>query len=312
MATHLPGSSPSRTVTFAAYTRLPEEARLSRLRRVAAENLETTLRILRYNVAYHIHLYRVTSRLVPLATHPLLTGWDYRADLAAELSALGDYAIRHDLRLSAHPDHFTVLNSVREEVFQAAVTDLDYHVSLFEGMGLDERAKLILHVGGGGAGARERFAANFRRLPERLQRRLVLENDDRVYTASEVLGLANDLGLPVCLDLHHQRVNQGAGEDLRRLVASAFTTWRDYPPKVHVSSPRSEREPRSHADFVSAADLAGFLAALRELSPAPPVVDLMVEAKQKDKALFRLVDELSTLPGVRRLDEANLELEGGS
>jgi UV DNA damage endonuclease len=334
MATRLVDASPSKTITVKSYEKLPEEARFSRLRRIAAENLTNTLRILRYSAAHHVRLYRFTSKLIPLATHPLIAEWDYLGELRDQLAEIGAFARENEIRVSAHPDHFTVLNSPDERIFQDSLADLEYQTALFEAMGLDDGSKMVVHVGGaykgrGGRGQADegqdqaqaqgqdqawsepakRFVANFRRLPERVAGRIILENDDRSYTASEALMIGKELGVPVCLDLHHFRVNHGVEESLDDLLSRAFITWRDLAPKVHVSSPKSESEPRSHADFVETGDLGPFFAALRGLREPPGEVDMMVEAKMKDEAMFRLVDQLASRPGVKRLDEANLLFE---
>ena len=70
--------SPSKTITVANYEKIAgEENRLNRLRRITGENLRNSMRLLYYNAANHIHVFRFTSKLVPLATHPLVRGWDY-------------------------------------------------------------------------------------------------------------------------------------------------------------------------------------------------------------------------------------------
>src|SRR5690606_1567050 len=116
IALDVPAGSPNRTLRAATLAALPDdEARRYRLRQVAAENLRTTLRILRYNVAEGIPVYRLTSRLIPFATHPRWS-WDWEHDLAGELAAVRRWVARHRLRLSVHLDHFVVLNSSSPDV----------------------------------------------------------------------------------------------------------------------------------------------------------------------------------------------------
>ena len=85
------------------------------------------------------------------------------------------------------------------------------------------------------------------------------------------------------------------------------STWggTGLPPKIHVSSPRSETDLRSHNDYVAAADLYPFLLLAREYSVD---LDVMVEAKMKDNAMLKLVKDLSKLPNVKLLNEGSLEL----
>lgn len=63
-------ASPSKTLTFTRYSTLPINERMEKLKSITAQNLQHTKRILYYNIAHEIELYRFSSSLVPLATHP--------------------------------------------------------------------------------------------------------------------------------------------------------------------------------------------------------------------------------------------------
>lgn len=69
-------ASPSKTLTFTRYSMLPTNERMEKLKFVTAQNLQHTKRILYYNIAHEIELYRFSSSLVPLATHPEVM-WDF-------------------------------------------------------------------------------------------------------------------------------------------------------------------------------------------------------------------------------------------
>jgi len=139
MTLNLEDCSPSGTVPLTHLNRLPDEkARLFKLRQVTRKNLENTLRILKYNKALGIKVYRLTSKLVPLATHPSLQDWDYVADFRELFEEMGSFIKEHDFRVSAHPDHFTLINSPDARVLENSLKDLDYHIWLFEAMGLME------------------------------------------------------------------------------------------------------------------------------------------------------------------------------
>lgn len=55
----------------------------------------------------------------------------------------------HQLRVSFHPDHFTILNAPKEDTTSRSIKDLVNHVRIFEAMGLNENAKLVIHADGG-------------------------------------------------------------------------------------------------------------------------------------------------------------------
>lgn len=311
MTLGLKDCSPSGTVTVAAFNKLPDhEARMYRLRKVTGENLKNTLRILRYNQAYNIQVYRLTSKLVPLATHPLLEGWDYTGEFKKEFKEIGDFIKENDFRVSAHPDHYTLINPESEKVLQDSVKDLDYHVRLYEAMGLeDTRYKLVMHIGGlykNKKASIERFKENFVLLPDRIRKRIILENDDKSYTAADVLEICRDLKTPMVLDVHHHSCVNG-GEGLEDLLPGIFDTWKGeyFSPKVHFSSPKSCKDFRSHADNI---DLNEFRAFLEIARSSGRDFDVMLEAKSKDRALLDLSEKLEAFPWIKRINEGKFEI----
>ncbi len=310
MSVMLEHASPSKTVTLKSYTQLAGNdpaAALNKVRRTARENLDNTMRLLRHNKAHGVMVFRFSSKILPLATHPALTGWDYIEDLRDRLSLIGSFIRENMMRVSFHPDHYTLINSPREEVLLSSIKDYEYHSNLLEAMGLDERARLVTHVGGcynDREGSIERFKKNWGRVPERVAGRLTLENDDKTYTAQEVINICRDMSLPMVLDLHHYKCNN-KGENIIELTPEIFKTWEltGLPPKVHISSPRSISDYRSHHDFINPDDLYPFLESARAFVSN---IDIMVEAKQKDRAMFKLVKDLSSYPAIRQTGNATL------
>jgi UV DNA damage endonuclease len=261
------------------------------LTRVARRNLANTLRILRANCCDRIQVYRLSSKLIPLCTHPAFQNWDYVRDLKEDFQVIGAFIRENRLRVSLHPNHFTLLNSPKPEVLDASLRDLDYHVTMLETMGLSETAKLVIHVGGKYQDRRQalaRFKSNFAVLPTRIKIRLTLENDDRCFTAAEVLQLSQELGIPMVLDLHHHCLLNN-NETLEQLLPAVCTTWTDLPPKFHLSSPRDTKNPRYHADYINVDRVREFLKIAQKLQRN---VDLMIEAKRKDLALLKLTADL--------------------
>ncbi|OFW80228.1 MAG: hypothetical protein A2201_02680 [Alicyclobacillus sp. RIFOXYA1_FULL_53_8] len=309
MAMSLTNASPSQTMTVRQFQALSDrDAALRKLTRIAASNLSNTLRVLRHAHASGIHVYRFSSKLVPLFGHDLTTEWGFLEQLSDDFQQVGHFVKEHRMRVSFHPDHYTVLNSSNEGVFRASVADLLRHVAMLETMGLDDEAKLVLHIGGAykdKALALERFRQHWGEVPPAVQARLTLENDDKSYTAKDTLKLCQDLALPMVLDVHHDLCNPDANATLRDLLGDIFATWTDTSlvPKVHISSPKSEADLRSHADFVDVESVLPFLNLAREYNQD---FDVMLEAKQKDEAVFWLMKNLAKISGVQVLDGATI------
>lgn len=311
MTLKLEDCSPSTTVTVTNFNRLPDdETKLYRLRKITRKNLHNTMRILRYNEAYNIKVFRFTSKLVPLATHPLTEGWDYAKDFEAEFKEIGDLVKSRDFRVSAHPDHYTLINSKSDEVIESSIRDLDYHARVFEAMGLEDyKYKLVMHIGGlykDKEKSIERFKENFIKLPDRIRNRIILENDDKSYTASDVLRICKDLKVPMVLDVHHHScVNNG--EKLEDLLPQVFDTWNGeaFNPKIHFSSPKSPKSFRSHADDIDIDEFRGFLDITKKVGRD---FDVMLEAKNKDVALLNLSAKLERIEGIKKINEGEFEI----
>jgi UV DNA damage endonuclease len=280
-----------------------QNASTERLRAIAAANLAALGGIVSFLERHQIRLYRVTSNLIPYGSHPANTihWWDEFDD---DLRRLGGRLRDLDIRVSMHPGQYTVLNSPRDEVVRAAVAELVYQARLLDALGTDASSKIVLHGGGlyGGteAAALDRFVTAARELPATVRRRLVLENDDRIFDAEEVLDAARAAGIPVVFDWLHHQANP-CRAPIRDVLAGVFDTWKtvDGPPKIHMSSQAAHRPSGAHADYVDVADVLAFLA----LAP-PRAFDCMLEAKAKDLALLRLRAELRERgmlePGVQR------------
>lgn len=311
MSTVVANASPSKTMTATNFAKIADrDAAIRKLERLAAENIHNTLRLLRHNRAHDIRLYRFSSKLIPLMGHELLAGWDPIPTLADELRALGGYAKEHGMRVSFHPDHFTVLSTPREDVLRNSILDLLRHSLLLDTMGLDDRAKCNIHVGGTYGDknkAGERFIRHYLQLDAAVRRRITLENDDKTFTAAETLDICEQVQAPMVLDVHHHDVNSG-GETLDALWPRIAATWNGQaiPPKIHMSSPKNEKDPRGHADYVEADKLMAFMRIAAETGTER--VDVMLEAKMKDSALFKLMEDLSRLEGVAPLDQAAFEI----
>jgi UV DNA damage endonuclease len=163
--------------------------------------------------------------------------------------------------------------------------------------------KLVIHVGGLYKDKRsslERFKENFIKLPNRIKERIMLENDDKSYTAKDVSGICNDLNIPMVLDVHHhQCVNNG--ETLDEILPLVFDTWKHQklPPKIHFSSPKNKKDFRSHADNIECDVFRDFLDTIKKTDLD---FDVMLEAKNKDSALIKLSSELEKFNDLEKIN----------
>ena len=284
--------STAKTVSLNKFKEVEDdEIKVYRLEKVARANLKNTTRLMWHNITEGFKLYRFSSQLIPLANHPLGQVWDFTETLSDELAKIGRIINNNDLKVSTHPGQYTVINTNKEATFQNAILDLKYHDKVLTSMGLDENAVMVTHVGGVYGDKEksiERFITNFKQLPSSVQNRIVIENDDSAYSIKDVLYLCETLNRPMVLDVHHHNCyNQG--EELEEYLPRIFKTWDqlDRPPKIHFSSPRTKKDPKSHADYI---DPHAFLAFLE--TAIDYTFDVMVEAKKQDGAVMKLWEDI--------------------
>ncbi len=193
-------------------------------------NLNHLLSILNFNKRNDIYFFRISSDLIPFASHPVCE-INWNEVFKAELEEIGDFINKNNIRVSMHPDQFVILNSKSEDIIKNSIKELQYHCKLLDSMRLPSSAKIQIHVGGvygDKKKAKKDFANNFNTLLEKgLQRRLVIENDDRSYSLKDCLEINSETGVPIVFDtFHHDCLNNG--ETFQQAIYSFVKTW-DYP-----------------------------------------------------------------------------------
>ena len=198
----------------------------------------------------------------------------------------------------------TVVNYSLDNEFKIDVKDIKNKI---KDMNIKDKL-IILHIGSSVFGKKAsltRFINNFKKLPIHLQEIIAIENDDKVFVIEDVLEICEKINIPCVLDYHHYICNHD--KELKSLLPRIFATWKDKIPKMHYSSPKSKlkKEFRSHHDYINSNDFIEFLDFVKEFNTD---IDIMLEAKAKDEALFRLVRELKYKTNYTFLDETTFEI----
>lgn len=265
-------------------------------------NARDLVKLIRWNDKYGIKFMRLSSEMFPFASHK---EYGYKlAPFAAEvLAEAGRVVAELGHRVSVHPGQFTQLGSPRREVVESSYRDLEYHSEMLQLLKLppqqDRDAVMILHMGGvfgDKAATLDRFRENYALLSQDIKNRLVLENDDVSWSVHDLLPICEELNIPLVLDYHHHNIIFNADEvregtqDIMGLYDRISATWsrKNITQKMHYSEPGSAaitpRQRRKHSDRVTT------------LPPCAPTMDLMIEAKDKEQAVFELMRTFK-LPG---------------
>lgn len=292
----------SSSLSYTNYLKLSEDVRIQKLDNTIISNLTDLRKILDYNIKNNIHFYRLTSKLIPLATLKSIS-YDYIKPYQTYFKEIGNIIKNHKLRLDVHPDQFTVLNSTKKEVIDNTIEILKYHYNILNALNINPKI-IILHVGSSVFGKKKslkRFINNFKKLPLEIQKCIAVENDDKVYNINDCLNLCEQLNIPFVLDYHHHICNHEK-MDIKDYYNRIFKTWKKINPKIHFSSPKNKtkKDMRSHHDYINPDDFISFIESIKTL---PYDIDIMLEAKAKDDALFRLIRQLKYKTNYQFIDE---------
>ncbi len=213
------GCTSSHTFRLRSYS--PE-----RLLQTVGENLHCLERTLEFNRRCGLLFFRISSDLVPFASHPVCR-IPWPDTFAAEFARIGALIKASGMRISMHPDQFTLINSPDQGIFRRSAAELEYHARVLDLLGLDLTAKIQIHGGGvygDKNGSLDRFCSRFEQLEQTVRRRLAVENDDRQYSLADCLRINRRTGIPLLFDSFHHQLN-GNGEDPAAALRTASATW---------------------------------------------------------------------------------------
>jgi len=262
----------------------------TRLEDSIKNNLTCLRKILQFNLEHKLLFFRISSDLVPFASHPT-NKFNWQKCFQEEFEEIGEFIIKNRMRISMHPDQFTLINSLKEEIFERSKKELKYHVEILDLMKLDTTAKVQIHVGGvygDKKGSIGRFVTRFNELDGLIVRRLVIENDDKLYDLNDCLKINVQTQIPILLDIFHHRLNNSANQSKQESFSLAVKTWnekRDGIPMVDYSSQKIDGSPRQHADTINIEDFDLFL---KQTTPFD--FDVMLEIKDKEKSAIKAVE----------------------
>ena len=173
-----------------------------------------------------------------------------------------------------------------------------YHADVLDLLKTDLTAKIQIHVGGAYGNKEKsikRFIRRFKILPAKIKKRLVIENDDRIYTVNDCVSIHRETGIPVVFDTLHHRCNSG-GETMLNAFSGAHATWKvkDGLPIVDYSVQDSTKKKGAHALSIQTRNFKYFINQIEGFD-----FDIMCEIKDKEKSALKAAGILGRmrLPG---------------
>jgi UV DNA damage endonuclease len=262
-------------------------------------NLIHLNQILKYNVKNNLLFFRISSDLIPFASHPICE-LNWCKHFQTEFVQIGDFIKKHNIRISMHPDQFVILNSPNSKIVENSINELKYHCRVLDEMDLDATAKVQIHIGGvygNKVEAINRFTRIFndssRLIDNAIKKRLVIENDDRLYSLKDCLSINQETSIPIVFDsFHHELLNNE--EPIRIALEKAMSTWKmsrdgfpivDYSSQNSVKGKENKVRKGKHAERIDLTLFKKFLEETQNLD-----FDIMLELKDKEKSALKALD----------------------
>jgi len=266
---------------------------ISRSSDLALQNAKDLVEIIKWNERNGFKLFRMSSDLVPWASEFKLSDMPDYTKFSNVLKGAGTLAKSYGQRITSHPGPFNVLVSPNDRVVDNTIRDLSIHGEHFDLMGLERSHQNPINIHCNGVygdkmSAMNRFIKNFKRLPESVQSRLVVENDDKasMYSVKDLMYLHEHIGIPITFDYHHHKFNTG-GLSEQEALELAMSTWGNYKPLVHYSESRQlEQEgvkAQAHSDYIYS-----------EINTYGHSLDIEVEAKMKELTVLNYLSNFGT------------------
>jgi UV DNA damage endonuclease len=271
-----------RTMTLTRYLKLSDVQRESALRELYQHNLQRLHDALSFCESNKIRLYRMASALFPLSDMEDEIGANILEEMSADLGEIGEKAQVLGIRMVLHPDQFVVLSSDSPEVVQTSIKILERHARTLDLLGLPRSPWSLMNIHGGKSQRSEQLIKVISELSEAIKSRLTLENDEYAYSASEILAVCQQAGIPMVFDAHHhichEKLDSYDDPSVASMLYAARATWANPDWQlVHISNGETAFDDRKHSDLITA---------MPNVYHEVPWIE--VEAKHKEEAIANL------------------------
>lgn len=264
---------------------------------LALKNTCDLIRIIQFNSENQIKMYRISSDMFPWMSEYEIDDLPDIKKIINNLQEAGKIAKESGQRLSFHPSHFCVIGSLNPDVVTKSIKELRQHSEIMDKMGLERSYKypLNIHINTTKPSkeeSSERFINEFKKLPDGVKARLVLENDDKKsqFTPTDLYTLIyKRIGVPITFDFLHHKCNPDSLSEFEALELCLSTWPENIPALTHFSDSRKIYEDVNvkevaHSDWIWS-----------EIKTYGKVFDIELEVKMKDLALLKYKDNCSKI-----------------
>tara|TARA_B100000900_G_scaffold119763_1_gene101109 strand:+ start:830 stop:1786 length:957 start_codon:yes stop_codon:yes gene_type:complete len=293
--TELREQKPSIFASRSVILKTLETKGVEHLKEKIIQNLKDVLTMMDWNESNGIKVFRLSSELFPHKSNPKAT--DYTFDFAIDLlQQIGIKSKSLNQRLTFHPGQFNCIGSPNNEVIINTTNDLKYHADVLDLMQLDHNSVMVIHGGGtykDKNATKKRWCENYLNMPKNVKNRLVLENCEKNFSIEDCLEISSIVNVPVVFDTHHFECYKLLHPDEtfkepEYYMPLILETWnrRGIKPKFHVSEQGSGKCGH-HSDYIEV--IPNYLLDIPTLYDTN--IDIMIEAKMKEKSIFKLYEK---------------------
>ncbi len=256
--------------------------------KLSLENIQDLVKILKWNIANNIRVYRMSSDMFPWCSEYKYNALPDYVEIRNLLEHCGDIVKQNNLRVSFHPGPFNCLASNDSDVVAKTVAELDKHSEIMSLMNMPEShmAKINIHIGGAYGdkpSAMSRFAKAFSKLSYATKSRLTVENDDRpsMFGPKDLYSLYTSIGTPIVFDGHHFQVGCTNELSYEQAYSMCYSTW-NCTPTFHWSNSAKEFE---HKNTSNTTHSDWYYTKMPILDIGN--IDIILESKMKEQALIK-------------------------
>lgn len=218
----LKNCSTDKTVSVSALDKIESvNKKILKLKKVAKSNILNTLKVLENNKSLGIKIYGLSPKLFPLPNYPGVEYFRYIDLLKNELTLVGNFIKENDFRVNVHLEGTIMLNALSEKLYQDALKNIQYQNVVLNSMGLDDKYKIVVNLGGAYANkheAVERFKITFNELNESIRKRIVLNNVDNTIDVNTTLNICKEFSIPYYLNSNLSGINMS-------MLESCIKSW---------------------------------------------------------------------------------------
>lgn len=264
-----------------------------KIQKTYVDNVSNLLEVFPKIVSSGIKSFRISSSLFPLSDLVSRELWD-NPNIHQMLRRVGNLAQQNCIRLTMHPGQFCVLSSVSAQTVSNSIKEIEMHAWVMDQMGLDATPFYSINIHGGKSNEEDRLISGINRLNSSAKNRLTLENCEFAYSIRDLHPVSQQTKVPLVFDSHHHLFNMSSMSG-KQAMELAISTWpSNIKPLTHVSNSKPEyleydapvTKMREHSDTLQ------FCPQYQYEANNKGAIDVDVEAKHKNIAIFRAIESL--------------------